>query len=160
MKMELQDIIVKLLQEIFLKILAYVRILQEKLLHDAATRLWFMCHPSMCTNQWRPTTSTLCPLILLRKKMQEVSHSYTQNKVQKYHLREFSGCFECNIYHVTVLSRLKKKGKKMNNSCFQPFQAGQFVHCYSNCRLAQPILNYATKLLMSKNTLIEAAILF
>ena len=94
------------------------------------------------------------------KKMQEVSHSYAQNKVQKDHLREFSGCFECNIYHVTVLSRLKKKGKKMNNSCFQPFQAGQFVHCYSNCRLAQPILNYATKLLMSKNTLIEAAILF
>ena len=49
-----------------------------------------MCHPSMCTNEWRSIASTLCPLSLPCQKSQEVSCSYAQNKAQKDHPQKIS----------------------------------------------------------------------
>ena len=53
------------------------------------THLRLMRHSSTCTNEWRPTASTLCPLGLTRKKAHEVSQSYAQKEAQNDHPREF-----------------------------------------------------------------------
>ena len=45
----------------------------------------------MCIDEWRPTTSTLCPLSLSRKKSQAVSPSYAQSKAKKTIPGEFHG---------------------------------------------------------------------
>ena len=51
----------------------------------------------MCIDEWRPTTSILCPLSLPRKKAQAVSLSYAQSKAKKPSPENFiaiGGCFE------------------------------------------------------------------
>ena len=45
---------------------------------------------SMCTNEWNPTASTLCPLGLPCKKTHEVSQSYTQKQAQNDHFHRIS----------------------------------------------------------------------
>ena len=44
-----------------------------------------MHRPSTCSNEWRPTVSTLCPLSLSHKKMLVVSLGYAQNEAQMNH---------------------------------------------------------------------------
>ena len=48
-----------------------------------------MCNSSTCTDEWHPTTSTLCLLSHPHRKVQVVSLSYAQNKAQKYHPKRF-----------------------------------------------------------------------
>ena len=43
----------------------------------------------MCTNEWRPTASTLCPLSLPRNKVQAVNLSYPQSKAQMHHPQSY-----------------------------------------------------------------------
>ena len=52
--------------------------------------LQLMCHPGMCTNEWRPTASALCPLKFSSQKAQKVGHSYAQNEAQKDHNQRIS----------------------------------------------------------------------
>ena len=53
--------------------------------------LQLMCHPSKaCTDEWRPTVSTLCPFSLPCRKAQEVGRNYAQNKAQMNHPQRIS----------------------------------------------------------------------
>ena len=66
-------------------------------------------YPSMCTNKWCPTASTLCPLSLPCKNHRSAcGHSHAQNEVQKDH----GGFFECNAYCVMALGWLKKERRR------------------------------------------------
>ena len=54
------------------------------------THFQLMRHPSTCTNEWRPASSTLCPSSLPRRKVQEASCSYIQAEAQKNHPQRIS----------------------------------------------------------------------
>ena len=90
----------------------------------------------VCTDEWLPTASTLCPLSLSCKKsvggkfqlclMQNSNGPLSENFVT------IGGCFEHYTYHVTALGWLKKsekkkkEEKKMNIYDFRLFQVCHF----------------------------------
>ena len=87
------------------------------------TNLQLMCHLSMCTEEWYPTASTLCPLSLPRKKTignrsQQESQLYSKQSLKFSGNASFpenflnnSGYFKQKPYCVTVLRWLKKEEK-------------------------------------------------
>ena len=68
----------------------------------------YMCHPSMslCTDEWHPTASTLCPISLPRKNTQEVSCSYAQKWTSKESFLKIfltiRGYFKHKTYHIRL----------------------------------------------------------
>ena len=123
-------------------------------LFDTCNNLIFVthCRPRNCgwsarDVHWRmaSTTSTHCPLSLLRKKAQAVSPSYAQNKALKNIPREFHGYWwllEHYTYRVTALG-LAEERKKEQFWLFRPFQVCLFkivtTHCYYYCKLGQAL---------------------
>ena len=84
------------LEKIFVKTLVYERKICYAM---PPTHLWLMrqvavnasiilSYPSMCTNEWRPTASTLCPLSLPCKKLVAVM---LKTKLERTIFREFLG---------------------------------------------------------------------
>ena len=81
------------------------------------THLQLMCHPShVCTDEWLPTASTLCPLSLSHKKSVggkfQLCSMQNSNGPSSENFVTIGGCFERYTYHITALGWLKKKEKK------------------------------------------------
>ena len=74
----------------------------------------------MCIDEWRPTTSILCPLSLPRKKAQVVSPSYAQSKAKNTIPREFHGYWWLfRMLHVSGYgARLAEERKKEEDEQF------------------------------------------
>ena len=74
----------------FLVCAQFVRSTTHTLATDASS-------PHVCTDEWLPTASTLCPLSLSRKKAQAVSPSYAQkSKAQMDHPLHVS-CYSARL---------------------------------------------------------------
>ena len=77
-----------------------------------------MCHPStcMCTDKWRPTVSTLCPLSLPHKKRaggkSQLSTKQSSNGLFTENFLTIGGYFECYMYHVTALGCKQRRKKE------------------------------------------------
>ena len=75
------------------------------------TCMQLMRHPSsMSTNEWHLIASTLCPLSLPHRTVQEIRHSYTAKEIQKAHPEQILWLLvTCKTYRVMALGLLKKE---------------------------------------------------
>ena len=71
-----------------------------------------MHHPSMCTNEWRPTAApSVFPAKSVGGKLQ-LHSKRSSNGPYPENFLTISGYFECNTFHVTALHWLKKKERR------------------------------------------------
>ena len=74
-----------------------------------------MCHPSMCTDEWHPAASTLCPSVFPAKNAGGKSQLCSKMKLKRSFPENFlttGGHFKHKTYHVTAQGWLKKEIKK------------------------------------------------
>ena len=133
---------------------------------DASLAVNASSYPSMCTDKWLPTVSTVCPLGLPHKKLQEWGHSYVQNEAQKAHSQIISWLLVALLNATCIAFCLKK----MNNSDFRFFQVEQVLDIivvivywgslYNKCLWTLALAVWWNYCCANANTLIGAAILF
>ena len=99
-------------------------------------------HYSTCTDEWRPTASTLCLLSLPCKRAGGKSQLRSKRSSNEPFLENFlttGSYFELYMYRVMGWRRRKK----MNKSESLLFQVCHFkkvtTHCYYYCRLGQAL---------------------
>ena len=91
------------------------------------------------TDEWRPTASSLCFLSLLCKKADagirlQLSSKWSTKGLSSENFLTTSAYFKCNIYHITMLSWMKKERTKKNEQfCFWLFQV--HVKIVTTCTL-------------------------
>ena len=123
----------------------FLLFLKTCILFVTQCRPWFsqlMHHPSTCTDEWRPTASTLCLLSLPCKRAGGKSQLRSKRSSNEPFLENFlttGSYFELYMYRVMGWRRRKK----MNKSESLLFQVCHFkivtTHCYYYCRLGQAL---------------------
>ena len=97
----------------------------------------------VCTDEWHPTVSMLCPLSLPCKKSasgkSQLRWKQSSNGPSPKNFMTIGGCFKCYMYRVMALDWLKKEEDEQ--FWLWPFQVCNFkivtTHCYYYCRLGQ-----------------------
>ena len=86
---------------------------QQILLCMLPTHSQLICHPSTCANEWRPKSSTLCPLNPHRNALvKSLGYAWSSNGPSPWNFLTVSGYFECYMYRVMVLGWLKKEDEQ------------------------------------------------
>ena len=107
----------------------YFKMLYYNVTH---THLWFMCHPSMCTNKWHPTASTLYPLrdetlkqttstcILLSNMTEFPTYTSTAHAVA---MQQFQNLWAIKISRVAGRHKLTVQMKPVSDEYTQVYMA-------------------------------------
>ena len=94
--------------------------------------LRLMCHPSMCTDKWHPTASTLCSVPLSLPSRKALEESYAQNKARRDHPRNFLTILvaisdSTSLHYGTRLAEGERERERWTVLIFLPFLVCHFL---------------------------------